>query len=151
MALEDRLQSLEERVADLIDVTKTLISLRTDAIETVKSAAAPKQSKKNDDKAKVEADAAPEQADDSAYGEAKALVAEYTTGSDRPEEVQARKAKVKELLRHPKLVKPEMAKVDKFSVTDVMDDKIPVLMKNLKALLERGDLTQPAAADDDLV
>lgn len=160
MSIEKLLEENTAAMRELTEVTKTLIGLRTEAIETVKNAAAPaspkKADKKADDKPKEEPKAAAkdEDADETAYDEAKSLVASYTQGSQRPEEVQARKAKIKELLRHEKLVRPEMAKVtDKFSVTDVMEDKIGVLVKNLKALIERGDLTEPASADadDDLV
>ena len=85
------------------------------------------------------------------YDKAKELVGVYTKGSERPEEVQARKEKVKWLLRHDKLVKPEMKDATAFAVTDVMPEQVGFLIKNLEKLIKDGDLTKPAAADDDLL
>lgn len=155
MSLEKQIETLTAAVTALTEVTNNLLSVRVDAIETVKNSAAP-AAKKTEPKAAAKAEPKPEPAaeapaaDDSAYAEAKKLVGEYTTGSDRPEEVDARKQKVKGLLRHEKLVKPDLAEPEKFSVTDVQEAQIPVLIKNLKALIERGDITTPPT-DDDLV
>lgn len=157
MSLEKQIETLTAAVTALTEVTNNLLSVRVDAIETVKNSAAPaakkaepKAAAKAEPKTEPAAEAPAPAADDSAYAEAKKLVGEYTTGSDRPEEVDARKQKVKGLLRHEKLVKPDLAEPEKFSVTDVQEAQIPVLIKNLKALIERGDITTPPT-DDDLV
>ena len=167
MSLEQKIEQLTAALVVLTEKTDTLINIRTDAVETVKNAATT-ASKKTDAKkaetaaakaeeapAKSEEPAAPAAADESVYQEAKDLVKQFTTGSTRPEEQQARKAKVRELLRHKVLCKPELLEnTETFSVTDVMEDKIPQLIKNLKVAIERGDITQPPAAsggDDDLL
>lgn len=159
MSLENEIAELRGAVEKLTSVTETLISMRADAIETVKNAAAPKASTKST-KAAAAASAAPEtpepapvEADNSQYDEAKALLARYTKGSDRPEEQQARKQKVRALLRHKLLVKPELAdETTTYAVTDVMPDQVGRLIQNLTALIDKGDLTEPApAADEDLV
>ena len=159
MSLEQKIEQLTAALVALTEKTDALISIRTDAVETIKTAAAPAGKKAEAKKAdapkteepapaKAEEPAAPAAADESVYEEAKKLVAAYTTGSDRPEEQQARKETVRTLLRHQKLVKPDLADPSKFSVMDVQEAMVPVLVKNLKAAIERGDITQPAAAAD---
>lgn len=160
MAIETALSELTAAVAKLTVVTENLLELREKAIETVKTTAAPaaKAEKpaaaaKKTETAAAPADPAP--SDDAAYEEAKGLVAQYTKGSDRPEEVEARKGKIKFLLRHEKLVKPELAgETTKYSVTDVQVDKVAQLVKNLNKLIADGDITTPApaaSAEDDLL
>ena len=166
MSIEAKLEALTAAVLKNIEVTENLIALRTEAIETVKSTAAPKASgkaattKAADVPNTAAASAAPNTSaaeapatdNGSAYDEAKEQVATYTKGSDRKEEQQARKEKVRWLLRHPKLVKPELAdNTDSFAVTDIAEGNIAAFIKNVKALIEKGDLTQPAEADDSLV
>lgn len=160
MSLEQKIEQLTAALVVLTEKTDALISIRTDAVETIKTAAAPAGKKAEAKKAdalkteesaptKAEEPAAPAAADESVYQEAKDLVKQFTTGSTRPEEVQARKAKVRELLRHKVLCKPELLEnTETFSVTDVMEAKIPQLIKNLQVAIERGDITQPAAAAD---
>ena len=158
MALEDILKELTAATKELVAETKALRELRADAIETVKSAAAPastkstkKEEKVAETKAETKAETPAPEADP--YDEAKGLIAQYTTGSDRPEEVQARKEKIKGLLRHEKLVRADLEDASKFAVTDVKADALGVFVKNVNVLIERGDITQPAAAaaSDDLV
>lgn len=175
MSLEQKIDQLTAALVVLTEKTEALISIRTDAVETIKTAAAPAgkatKTNKNDAAATGKTEAASTETttaaadagaaagaggtDESVYEEAKKLVAAYTTGSDRPEEQQARKETVRTLLRHQKLVKPDLADPSKFSVMDVQEAMVPVLVKNLKAAIERGDITQPAAAaagaDDDLL
>jgi hypothetical protein len=159
MALEELLKELITEVRGLKEETVALRELRADAIETVKNSAASTAtkgaSKKADAKAedpkteptKTDEPAAP--AGDDEYVEAKDLVKKYVTGSDRPEEVQARKEKIRFLLRHDKICKPEKKDSTDFDVTDAMPgDGVRVLIKNLNAAIEKGDLTEPAKADD---
>lgn len=170
MSLEQKIDQLTAALVVLTEKTEALISIRTDAVETIKTAAAPagkKAEPKKADAPKAEtastetttttaadAGATAGATDESVYEEAKKLVAAYTTGSERPEEQQARKEVVRNLLRHPKLVKADLADPSKFSVMDVQEAMVPVLVKNLKKAIDDGDRTQPpaaAGADDDLL
>lgn len=158
MSLEAKLEALTSKIEALTTVTESLLSLRTDAIETVRSAAAPAataaKGKAKAEEPKKEEPAAPVPADEPAadpYAEAKALIAKYTTGSERPEEVAARKEKVRAMLRSPKAVRDDLEDPTKFAVTDVRVDAIPLLIKTLKVYIDKGDITQPADPDADLI
>lgn len=169
MSLEAKLEALNATIDRLITATEQLIELRANAIETVRTTAAPAaKATTKAAAAKAEtpppaastetpppaaaAPAAPAGADESAYDEVKLLVTKFNTGSDRPEEVQARKEKVRWLLRHASLCKPELVgTAEPFSVMDISPENIGKMVKNLNKLIEQGDLTKPATADADLV
>ena len=99
MALEDEIKSLKETVAQLVDVTKELLAVRTEAVETVRTAAAPKATGA---KATATAAAVTKPAASSAdastisveVGEKmSAAIAGYIAGATRDEERAARKDK----------------------------------------------------------
>lgn len=146
MALEDLLKELIETMKETNEVTKTLVSLRTEAIESVKSAAAPKTTK-----AAKEAEPAPKAAkepatkDTKVYEELKDLIAEYVGGSSREDERAARKAKVRKLLQHEAIKKPGTPD-DVFDTVNIKDDAIDIFKANLTALIAKGDITS-----DDLI
>lgn len=167
MALEDELKALTAAVKELTAETKDLKALRADAIQQTREAAV---STKAPTAAKAEKPAAattttvPETTgaeagavDDAtakSYDEAKGIMEGYIKGTEREEERAARMTKVRELLRHPKIVKPEVltnppmkaSGTEAFSVQDIKPESVGVLLKNLKKLVETGDLTTPPAA-----
>lgn len=162
MALEEAIKALIEATLALTQETKDLKALRADAIEsTRKAAGAAATSTKAADKAPATTTAAV--VDDAAVTalrtKAKGLQQEFVKGTTREEERKARTDKVKFLLRHETLVRPEVlttpptnaAGQETFSVADVRDDALLKLIKNLEKLIKEGDLTKPpaAAADDD--
>lgn len=154
MALEDKIADLTAKIDALTTITQTLIEIRTDAVETVRTAAAPKASaakKTEAAEAKVEAPkeepkqeaAAPE----GNYDGIPELIAGYVGGSTREEERAARKDKIKKLLRHDAICKPEMkAEAEKFDATDIRPDAIDTFREQIRLMTEAGDLTQPASA-----
>lgn len=150
--LEDLLKALVENT----EVTKNLIALRTEAIETVKGAAAstPKASAA---KATTAAAATTETAaastttatetpaaattDTKVYDELAASIGAYVGGTTRDDERAARKAKIKALLQHDKIKKPGTP-ADVFDAANIMDDAIQLFKDNLQGLIEKGDLTE---------
>lgn len=155
MALEDMLKDLTTALKENTEVTKTLISLRADAIETVKSAAAsaPKAAAKEtkpaaETKPEPEAPAAPA-VDAKVYEELAQSVAEYVGGTTREDERAARKAKVRTLLQHEQIKKPGTA-ADVFDTANIREDAIQLFKDNMQALKDKGDLT-PAPSTTSLV
>lgn len=147
--LEDLLKALQENT----EVTKNLIALRTEAIETVKSAAA-SPAKASTTKA---ADTKPETTvattstvDPAVYTKIDESIAAYVGGTDRDDERAARKMKIKALLQHDAIKKPGTA-ADQFASTNIKDDAIQVFNDNLAALVAKGDLTEAPKASLSLV
>jgi hypothetical protein len=161
--------SLEQQIADLtaatkahtaatielLAITKDLRDIRAEAIETVRSAATtggkagttkaetkPAATKAADTKPNISA--SPENRIDPLVT-IKDSVAAYLTGTDRPEEREARKLKVKALLNHPKVKRPDVA--DATSVEHIMDDAQALFIDQIGKLVAKGDITEPAAEE----
>jgi|TARA_R100000935_G_C2749300_1_gene129072 hypothetical protein len=152
MALEDEIKSLKETVAQLVDVTKELLAVRTEAVETVRTAAAPKTTGA---KATAAAEAKPAASSTDAstisveVGEKmSAAIAGYIAGATRDEERAARKDKIKALLRHDQIVRPEFKAVtETYDALQVKPEAVQLFFDQIGMLVQKGDLTQPAASN----
>ncbi|QPC91497.1 hypothetical protein [Mesorhizobium sp. INR15] len=155
MSLEAAITENTAVMKDLLAATKDLLSLRTEAVEKV--TAAVNAGKGKTDTAKTtetkvaEADkgqisTSPEDRKNP-YEGIKEMIAGYVTEIDRPEEREARKEKVRNLLNHEKIKKPE---VEKATAADhIKEDAVDVFKKNMEALKAKGAITQPAEAKSD--
>ncbi len=146
MSLEQAIADNTAAIQQLVAISTKLYELRTDAIEQVRSAAASTKgstTKKTDDKPSDAGKAAEQKANISTgeervdpndrAEEIKTAIAGYIGGTEREEERAARKEKVKALLNHEKIVKPE---------------SIDLFLKNIAGLTAKGDITEaPKAAD----
>jgi len=159
VSLEQLLAENTAALREMASVTKELIALRSDAIEKVGAAAAATSTtrKKTDTKTDAGTGAnistSPEDRRDPAdssnpYDGVKELIAAYIGGSPREEERTARKEKMKALLNHEKIKKAgvETAK----NVDDIMESAIDLFKSQVAKLTEKGDITTPAKAADDL-
>lgn len=144
------LEDLLKAVTELTEVTKNLIALRTEAIESVKGAAAstPKASttKAAAAAATIETAAATTTTaaaatDTKVYDELAGLVGAYVGGTTRDDERAARKAKIKALLQHDAIKKPGTP-ADVFDTANIKEDAIQVFKDNLQMLVDKGDLTE---------
>lgn len=160
MALEDKIDALIVALNENTAVTKALAELRTEAVETVRKAAEPKASTKKDEKPAAEkvkdepkAEAPKEEPkSEVSYEGIPELIAGYVGGTEREEERAARKAKIKELLRHDAICKPEKkGETEAFDAQDIKPDAVGLFRDQIRLLTEKGDLTQPAAASGSLV
>ena len=150
MSIETKLEELTKSVTELTKVTQSLLELRADAIETVKGAAAPKAAAPKAAAAapKAETKAEPEaKSDGDAYAGIKDMIATYVSGTDRDEERAARKTKVKSLLNHAKVKKPDVENAT--SVDHIMEASADMVRKNLQKFIDAGDLTEAPSADAD--
>ena len=147
------LEDLLKAVTELTEVTKNLLSLRTEAIESVKGAAAstPKASsakvgaaaeaKTETVAAEVKTETVAATTDTKVYDELAASIGAYVGGTTRDDERAARKAKIKALLQHDAIKKPGTAP-DVFDAANIKDDAIQVFKDNLQMLVDKGDLTE---------
>jgi len=157
MSLEANIAALTEAVVALTDITTKLHSLRADAIEQVTAAAKPGAAKKAAAAAKADEPAAEPKAEPKAGAKAdapaageptpeflkmKKSVADFLGGSEREEEREARKAKVRELLANPKVAATKLE--------DVKPELYPAIESAMARLIAAGDLTKPAGAEDPL-
>lgn len=153
MSLEANIAALTEAVVALTDITTKLHSLRADAIEQVTAAAKPGAAKKAAAAAKADEPAAEPKAEAKADAPAadeptpeflkmKKSVADFLGGSEREEEREARKAKVRELLANPKVAATKLE--------DVKPELYPAIESAMARLIAAGDLTKPAGAEDPL-
>ncbi|WP_191569127.1 hypothetical protein [Paracoccus yeei] len=152
MALEDKLDALTAALTENTAVMKTLIEMRAEAVETVRNAAAPAKSTKASEKAAAEAskpkdDAkASEPAAEADYTGLPELIAGYVGSATREEERAARKDKIKKLLRHEQICKPEkIGDTEAYDAMDIKPDAIALFKEQIKLLTEAGDLTKPAS------
>ena len=158
MALEDLLKDLTAEIAKLNTSTAQLVSLRTEAIESVKAAAgaAPKATKAAAEKPAAEkpaaapvekpADqpAAESVASTAVYDQLSARVAAYVGAATREEERLARKGKIRALFQHDKIKKPGTP-ADVYDTFNVMDEALGLFGQQIELLIAAGDVTQPAA------
>jgi len=157
MSLEANIAALTEAVVALTDITTKLHSLRADAIEQVTNAAKPGAAKKAAAAAKADEPAAEPKAEPKVEAKAdapaaneptpeflkmKKSVADFLGGSEREEEREARKAKVRELLANPKVAATKLE--------DVKPELYPAIESAMSRLIAAGDLTKPAGAEDPL-
>lgn len=153
MALEDKIADLAAKIDQLAAVTQTLIEVRTDAVETVRNTAKPAASKKAEaPKAEPKAEAPKEEpkqaapADEANYDGIPELIAGYVGGSTREEERAARKDKIKKLLRHDAICKPEKKdETEQFDAQDIRPDAVDTFREQIRLMTEAGDLTKPAS------
>lgn len=154
MSLEAAITDLTTAVKELIGVTTNLTNMRSEAIEKVGSAlqnVAGAKGKEKDTKSKEESKAKDEPKQDTAsdpYDGVKDLIAKYVTGTDREEERTARKAKVKALLSHEKIKKPDVAEPS--AVDHIMESAVGLFKDQINKLIDKGDLTEPKSDDLDL-
>ena len=150
MALEDLLKDLTAEIAKLNTSTAQLVSLRTEAIESVKAAAgaAPKATKAAAEKPAAEKPADPPAAESVAstavYDQLSTRVAAYLSAATREEERVARKAKIRALFQHDKIKKPGTPP-DVYDTFNVMDEALGLFGQQIELLIAAGDVTQPAA------
>lgn len=152
MSLEANIAALTEAVVALTDITTKLHSLRADAIEQVTAAAKPGAAKKAaaakadepaaEPKAEAKAEAPAADAPTPEFLKMKKSVADFLGGSEREEEREARKAKVRELLANPKVAATKLE--------DVKPELYPAIESAMTRLIAAGDLTKPAGAEDPL-
>ena len=155
--LENREVSLQ-----LLAATNTLIELRSNAIETVKGAAAP-AGKASDKKptasteAKPEITTNPEDRKDPAQGEGagdgpsphdavKAKMAEYMAVPDKDQRL-ARKAKLTEMFGKIAAKAKKEVKVH----TDIPADMIKITLSTIEKLIAAGDVPVAAPEEEDLM
>lgn len=158
MSLETAIAENTAALKDLITTIKSDMSLRSDVVKRLEAKDAGSKgaaSTKKADEAKPNISTGEERKDpaetDPREG-LRELVAKYLSGTDREDERTARKEKVKALLNHDKIRKPDVEKGKAKGADDIMDDAIETFKKNLNAQIEKGDITPaPKAADDDLV
>ena len=172
MALEEAIDALRDEVQKLTTITKALLEVRTEAIETVRSAAAPatkpaaaKNVEKGDAQAeknpapekaeapaekkpapaKAEAPAEDDTSDDALKGHA-ALYVNFGASDDEPltkEERDARMTKVRSVLDHEKIKAKTVAEVPQ-NARKAFRKKINEFIVELEA---NGPLTAPAEAE----
>lgn len=158
MSLEANIAALTEAVVALTDITTKLHSLRADAIEQVTAAAKPGAAKKAaaaaakadepaaepkaEPKAETKSEAPAADAPTPEFLKMKKSVADFLGGSEREEEREARKAKVRELLANPKVAATKLE--------DVKPELYPAIESAMTRLIAAGDLTKPAGAEDPL-
>ncbi|MDH1266760.1 hypothetical protein N5C81_03905 [Rhizobium pusense] len=156
MSLEATISELTAAVSKLTVITQALHDLRADAIEKTTAAAA--TGSKATTKAKEAEKPAADKGAISETPENRAdpiealtqLAADYIGGSDREEERAARKAKVKALLNHEKIRDPKVNDGDgKFGT--IRADAHDLFKSQIAKLSEKGDITTPKKADDDLL
>lgn len=149
--------SLEQAIADLgnkIDENSALlrreIELREQGLAHVAAAAdkVAASSTKATKAQKEEAPAKTEAKGDDQTEAAKTKIAEYVGGTDREEERKARKLKVRNLLNHEKIKKPD-APENHTDLQYVKPDALGAVIKNIQKLIDAGDVTKPATSDDD--
>ncbi|OQM74924.1 hypothetical protein [Manganibacter manganicus] len=153
MSLEQTIAENTAAIKELIAITKQSNELRTEAMDKIAATAtatkaAPKKETAKEE-AKPQISTSPEDRKENPYEGIKEAIAGYITGTDRPEERDARKTKVKALLNHEKIKKEGVA--DATSTDHIREESIDLFMKNLNALKDKGDLTSPKADSDDLV
>lgn len=168
MSIETALAENTAAILKLVAATDSLLALRTDAIEKVTTAVnaasgkgakateakkddAKKDEPKGDDAGKGQISTNPEDRKNP-YEGIKELIAEYVTEIDRPEEREARKQKMRDLLNHEKIKKADVEKAT--SADHIREDAIELFKKNVAGLKAKGAITQPAEVkkdDDDIL
>lgn len=155
MSLEAKLEELTAAVAGLTKITTDLYNLRADTAEQVKNLASTgkgatagkKTETAAETKTETKTETKPEKGEDlsAVYEEIRQLIGGYVGGSEREEERKARKAKVKALLNHKQIKKDGVE--DATSAEHIAD--FDLFKKQMGLLKTKGDLTEPAAAEDD--
>ncbi|RVC70421.1 hypothetical protein EN759_04185 [Mesorhizobium sp. M00.F.Ca.ET.038.03.1.1] len=142
---------------ELLAATKDLLALRNDAIDKVSAAVnSGKGAKgkttettttetKSDDAGKGQISTSGEDRKNP-YEGVKELIAGYLGEIDRPEEREARKAKIKSLLNHEKIKKADVA--DATAVDHIKEDAVDLFKDQIAKLKAKGALTEPKKSDD---
>lgn len=149
MALEDLLKEMTAQMKRVADTNEKLIELRTEAIESVKGAAASttkatKATEKATTATTTTETASTAAAPNPVHAELGQLVANYVGAATREEERDARKAKVRALLQHEKIKKPDTP-ADQFDTANILDEALDLFRQQIGLLIEAGDVTKPAA------
>ncbi|SDJ26152.1 hypothetical protein SAMN05428983_0874 [Agrobacterium fabrum] len=156
MSLEAAVTELTSSINKLINITQALHDLRADAIEKTTAAAAtgPKSTTKADKADKTAADkGAISDNPDNRVNPIDALTdaaSDYIGASDREEERAARKEKVKALLNHEKIRDPKV-EAGKGLFSTIQPEAHDLFKSQIAKLKEKGDITTPKKADDDLL
>lgn len=157
MSLETAIAELTAALTANTAACKDLLALRTEAVEKVTALTSGGKGKKADDSAKG-AEKASEKADNgqissnsenrvNPYEGIKELIAGYLTEIDRPEEREARKEKMRNLLNHEKIKKPD---VEKATAADhIREDAISLFKDQIAKLHKAGAITQPPKKESD--
>lgn len=158
MSLEQALAENTAAVKELIGISKELLAVRTEALEKVGTAAVSTtkkadkpaaDAKKTEDKPQIST--SPENRTENPYEGIKELIAEYIGGTDREEERAARKEKVKALLNHEKIKKPDLPADARPDASNIKEDAIDLFKDQIGKLKAKGDITEPPKkASDDL-
>lgn len=145
MSIEAKLEALTKSVDALTDITTKLHSLRADAIESVRGAATKPAAEKPAKAAeKPAAEKETVEVDESEMTEVQKVIAAYTAADGISEaEIKARKAKVKEVLAHPK--------VNAKKVSDIPANLEGAVIKAVNKLIAEGNLIKEDEDDEDLV
>jgi hypothetical protein len=136
------------------------MELRAEAVETVRATAAPaKKTPAATKKTEPTVEAAPANETagasdgpftDEVVEELRGLVAKFVSTTDREEERAARKDKLKKLLRHEQVCRPEkISNTTDFDVRDIKDESIGLFRDNMVGLLAqvaKADLVPLAEA-----
>lgn len=160
MALEDTIIELTGAVKHLIAAVEADTKLRGAVLEKAeviaqkadtKATKATKTEKPVDEAkaAKTEKPVEEAKAEEpsSAETEIKELFASYIGGTEREEERDARRGKLSKLLNHEKVKKADVDNATKTS--HIKPEAYAIAIKNIKKLIEDGDITTPPAASDD--
>lgn len=153
MSLEAEVKELKESVLELTKVTRALMELRADAIEKVGAVATKVTTtkKKDADEPKANISSGVEDRknpEEDVYEGVKELIASYIGGTDRAEEREARKEKMRALLNHEKVKKAGVETAAQ--VDDINPDAVPLFKDQVNKLIAKGDLTEVKKASDDL-
>jgi hypothetical protein len=158
MSLETALAETNAAIKDLIATLKADTALRQEAVNKLTAATNGKEKKAAADP-KPNISASPEDRKDPSDDDAgktadpreglKELVAKYIGGTDREEERAARKEKIKKLLNHEAIKKPDVETAK--GADDIKDASIDLFVKNVNGLIKQGDLTAPKQTEDALV
>ena len=155
MSIEQALAENTAAIKELIATNKELLAARSETmnkIESITSAssgskkATEKPTEKASDKPQI--NTSPEDRKENPYEGVKDIIAHYLAGTDREEERAARKEKVKALLNHAKIKKPDVETAT--AVDHIMEDAVPLFKEQMAKLEAKGDLVPVAKKDDDL-
>ncbi|MEH0291782.1 hypothetical protein V6R98_02335 [Agrobacterium sp. CCNWLW71] len=156
MSLEATISELTAAVSKLTVITQALHDLRADAIEKTTAAAATgsKSATKTKEAEKPAADkGAISESPEDRVNPIEALTdaaSDYIGASDREEERAARKEKVKALLNHEKIRDPKV-EAGKGLFSTIQPEAHDLFKSQIAKLKEKGDITTPKKAEDDLL
>lgn len=157
MSLEQALAENTAAIKELLASNKELLSARHESmakLESIASSTGKKngdkpaaETKKADDKPQISTN--PENRQENPYESIKELIAEYIGGTDREEERAARKDKIKALLNHEKIKKPDLPADARPDASNIKEDAIGLFKDQVAKLKAKGDITEPPKKSSD--